>query len=146
MVFTWSAVHKKLIWLPSQKNQCCFTCKRLYYKILTSKGVFVLYLVQIWLFYYSIAQRRNVDVSHFGNSLLSRYCISRCGSVGNAVGLESWGCWFEPTVHHYFSSNNVCLLDYSSLQVKTHSQNNWSMTNQKRVYRFQTRFLSLVYL
>ena len=74
MVFTWSAIHKKLLSLPSQTNQCCLTCKRLYYKILTSKGVFVIYSVQIWLFYYSLAQRRNVDVSHFGNSLLSRYC------------------------------------------------------------------------
>ena len=40
-----------------------------------------------------------------------------------ALGLESKGCWFEPTVRHYFSSNNVRLLAYKSLQVKTHNQN-----------------------
>ena len=41
--------------------------------------------------------------------------------VGNAFGLYSWDCWFEPTVHHDFSSNNVHLLAYTSLHVQTHS-------------------------
>ena len=36
--------------------------------------------------------------------------ISRRSLVGSALGLESKGCWFEPTVRHYFSSNNVRLL------------------------------------
>ena len=49
--------------------------------------------------------------------------ISRRSSVGSALGLESKGYWFEPTVRHYFSSNNVRLLTYTSLQVKTHNQN-----------------------
>ena len=31
-------------------------------------------------------------------------------SVGSALDLESKGCWFEPTVRHYFSSNIVLLL------------------------------------
>ena len=40
--------------------------------------------------------------------------------------------WFKPTVRHYFSSNNVRLsaCTCTSLQVKTHSQNDWSVTNQ----------------
>ena len=33
----------------------------------------------------------------------------------SALGLESKGRWFEPTVRHYFSSNNVRLLAYTSL-------------------------------
>ena len=40
------------------------------------------------------------------------------------------GCWFEHTVHHSFSSNNVRLLEYTSLQVKTHSMYDWSVMNQ----------------
>ena len=35
-------------------------------------------------------------------------------TVGSALGLKSKGCWFEPTVGHYFSSNNVRLLAYTS--------------------------------
>ena len=35
-----------------------------------------------------------------------------------------------PTVRHYFSSNNVRMLAYTSLQVKTHNQNEWNVTNQ----------------
>ena len=50
--------------------------------------------------------------------------ICRHGSVGKAIGLYSKGCWFAPTVRHYFSSNNVRLLAYtSSLQVKIQNQN-----------------------
>ena len=33
--------------------------------------------------------------------------IFRGSAVGNVLDLESKGCWFEPTVRHYFSSNNV---------------------------------------
>ena len=40
--------------------------------------------------------------------------ISRRSSVGSALDLESKGCWFEPTVRHYFSSKNVRLLAYTS--------------------------------
>ena len=36
--------------------------------------------------------------------------FSRGSSVVSALDLESKGCWFEPTVRHYFSSNNVRLL------------------------------------
>ena len=49
--------------------------------------------------------------------------MSRRNSVWSALGLESKGFWFELTVRHYFSSNNVRLLAYTSLQVKTHNQN-----------------------
>ena len=56
--------------------------------------------------------------------------ISRRSSVGSALGLESKVCWFEPTVRHYFSSNNVRQLAYTSLHVKIHNQNEWSVTNQ----------------
>ena len=50
-------------------------------------------------------------------------------SVGSALGLKSKGRWFEPRVNHYFSSSNVRLLGSRSLQVKTNSQNEWSVTN-----------------
>ena len=50
--------------------------------------------------------------------------------VGSALGLKSKCRWFEPAVDHYFSSNNVRLLVYRSLQTKTNSQNDWSVTNQ----------------
>ena len=56
--------------------------------------------------------------------------ISRRSSVGSALDLKSKGCRFEPIVCRYFSSNNVRLLAYTSLQVKTHNQNEWSVTNQ----------------
>ena len=36
--------------------------------------------------------------------------ISRGSSVRGALDLESKGCWFEHTVRHYFSYNNVRLL------------------------------------
>ena len=51
--------------------------------------------------------------------------ISRRSSVGSSsmLGSKCKGCWFEPTVCHYFSSNNVRLLAYASLQVKTNNQN-----------------------
>ena len=38
--------------------------------------------------------------------------ISRRSSVRSALGLDSKGCWFEPTVRHHFSSNNVRLFSY----------------------------------
>ena len=55
--------------------------------------------------------------------------ISRRSSIGSALGLESNDCWFEPSVRLYFSSNNVRLLIYLSLQVKTHNKNEWSVTS-----------------
>ena len=36
--------------------------------------------------------------------------IFRGSAVGSVLDLESKGCWFEPTMRHYFSSNNVRLL------------------------------------
>ena len=36
--------------------------------------------------------------------------IFRGSAVGSALDLETKGCWFEPTMRHYFSSNNVHLL------------------------------------
>ena len=69
-------------------------------------------------------------IALYSKSLNPTPHISRRSSVGSALDLESKGCWFEPTVRHYFSSNNVRLLAYTSLQVKTHNQNEWSVTNQ----------------
>ena len=56
--------------------------------------------------------------------------ISPPSSVGSALGLKSKGRWFEPAVNHYFSSNDVRLLASRSLQVKTNSQNDCSVTNK----------------
>ena len=56
--------------------------------------------------------------------------ISPPFSVGNTLGLHSKGRWFEPRVNHYFSSCNVRLLASRSLQVKTNSQNDYSVTNK----------------
>ena len=36
----------------------------------------------------------------------------------------------SPLVRHYFSSTNVSLFRYTSIHVKTHNHNDWSMTNQ----------------
>ena len=41
----------------------------------------------------------------------------RDSAVESALDLESKDCWFEPTVR------NVRLLEYTSLQVKSHNQN-----------------------
>ena len=64
-----------------------------------------------------------IYIAPYSKNLNPTHYISRCSSVGSALDLESKGCWFEPTVCHYFSSNNVRLLAYTSLQVKTHNQN-----------------------
>ena len=58
----------------------------------------------------------------FINQKCHQTCV-RGSSVGSALDLESKGCWFEPTVRHYFSSNNVRRLTKQSLQVKIHNQN-----------------------
>ena len=57
------------------------------------------------------------DVKHcgytialYGNCLNPTSHIFRGSAVGSALDLESKGGWFEPTVRHYFSSNNVRLL------------------------------------
>ena len=69
-------------------------------------------------------------ISLYSKSLNHTPHISRRSSVGSTLGLEFKCCLFELTVRHYFSSNNVCLLAYTSLQVKTRNQNEWSVTNQ----------------
>ena len=80
----------------------------------------------------------------YGKSLNTTSHISRRRLVGSALGLESKGCWFEPTVRHYFSSNNVRPLAYTSLQVKIDNQNEWSVTNQKEYTGFrQDSYLEL---
>ena len=56
--------------------------------------------------------------------------ISPPSAIGSAIGLKSKGRWFESRVNHYFSSSNFRLLASRSLQVKTNSQNDWSVTNQ----------------
>ena len=54
-------------------------------------------------------------------------------------------CWFEPALCHYFSSNNVGLFAY--VFTGGDPQLEWLKRNEsKRVYWFQTGFLSLVYL
>ena len=72
--------------------------------------------------------------------------ISPPSSVGSALDLKSKCRSFEPAVDHCFSSNNVCLLASMSLQVKTNSQNDWSVTNQIGNTGLRQDFLSLVYL
>ena len=71
-----------------------------------------------------------IYIALYSKSLNPTLHISRRSSVGGAIGLQSKGCWFEPTLLNYLSSNNVRLLVYTSLQVKTHNQNEWSVTNQ----------------
>ena len=68
-------------------------------------------------------------IALFSTSLNPTLHISRRSSVGNAFGLLSKGCWSEPIVRHYFSSSNFRLLAYTSLQVKTPNQNEWSVMN-----------------
>ena len=46
----------------------------------------------------------------YSNCLNPTSHIIRGSAVGSALDLESKGCWFEPTVGHYFSSKNVRLL------------------------------------
>ena len=46
----------------------------------------------------------------------------------NALGLKSKGCWFEPTMRHYFSSNIGRFLAY--VFTGEDNQNDRSMTNQ----------------
>ena len=56
-------------------------------------------------------------------------------------------CWFEPAVRHYISSNNDCLLAYMYVFTGGDPQLELLKRNEsKRVYWFQARFLSLVYL
>ena len=70
-------------------------------------------------------------LQHCTVKIKSNSTISRRSSEGSVLGLKSNGCRYEPTVCHYFSSNNVRLLAYTALQVKAHIQNEWSVTNQK---------------
>ena len=51
-----------------------------------------------------------LNIALYSKSLNRSLHISPPSSVGNALDLESIGRWFEPTVRHYFSSNNVRLL------------------------------------
>ena len=54
-------------------------------------------------------------------------------------------CWFEPAIRHYFSSNNDRLFAY--VFTGGDPQLEWLKRNESnRVYWFQTRVLSLVYL
>ena len=54
-------------------------------------------------------------------------------------------CWFEPALCFYFSSKNVRLFAY--VFTGGDPQLEWLKRNESnRVYWFQTRFLSLVYL
>ena len=63
-----------------------------------------------------------IVASTINKSLNPALHISRRSSEGKTFRLWSKGCWFEPTVHPYFSSSNVRLLAYTSLQVKTHNR------------------------
>ena len=51
-----------------------------------------------------------VSLALYSNCLNPNSHIFRGSAVGSALDLEFKGCWFEPTVRHYFSSNNVRLL------------------------------------
>ena len=54
--------------------------------------------------------RSHIDHQTYGKTLNPTSHIFRGSAVGSAVDFESKGCWFEPTVRHYFSFNNVRLL------------------------------------
>ena len=71
-----------------------------------------------------------LDISLYNKSLNPTLHISPSSSIGSALVLKSKGRWFVPAMNHYFSSNNTRLLVSRSLQVKTHNQNDWSVTNQ----------------
>ena len=68
-----------------------------------------------------------------GNVLASLYSHKLNNSVSRASGLWSKGCWFNPTKNvrcaTIFSSDNVRLLAYTSLQLKTNNQNEWFVEN-----------------
>ena len=71
--------------------------------------------------------------------------MSPPSSVGSALGLKSKVRWLEPRVNHYFSSNNVRLL--AQVFTGEDPQSEWLKCDESnRVYWFQTRFLSGVYL
>ena len=52
----------------------------------------------------------NIVAILYSNCLNPTSHVARGNAVGSALDLDSKGCWFEPTVCHYFSSNNVRLL------------------------------------
>ena len=70
-----------------------------------------------------------LNITLYSKSLNPTLHISPPSSVGGALCLKSKGRWFEPAVNHFFS-NNIRLFASRSLQVKTNSQNDWSVTNQ----------------
>ena len=72
-------------------------------------------------------------------------CIGWHGSVGRALGRCSIDCWAEPAVRHYFSSNYIRMLAYVFTVGNPYLE--WLKRNESnRLYWFETRFLSLVYL
>ena len=81
---------------------------------------------------YAVTRRITLKlyITLYSKSLNPTLHISPPSSVGSALGLKSKGRSFQPAVNHYFSSNNVRLLASRSLQLKTNSQNDWSVTNQ----------------
>ena len=81
---------------------------------------------------YAVTRRITLKlyITLYSKSLNPTLYISPPSSVGSVLGLKSKSRWFEPRVNHYFSSSNVRLLASRSLQVKTNSQNEWSVTNQ----------------
>ena len=52
----------------------------------------------------------NYTKAPYSYCLNSTLHIFRDSAVGRALDVESKGCRFEPTVRHYYSSNNVRLL------------------------------------
>ena len=65
--------------------------------------------------------------------------------LGKAFGLSSRGCWFEPTVRHYFPSNNVRLLAYVYTGEDTQSKR-LTRDESNRIYWLQIILLSLIYM
>ena len=74
---------------------------------------------------YAVARSKTLKlyITLYCKSLNPTLPISPRSSVGNALGLKSKDRLFEPDLNHNFSSNNVRLLAFWSLQVKTNSQN-----------------------
>ena len=63
-------------------------------------GLLVFYVTD-----YAVTRRITLKlyIPLYSKSLIPPLHISPRSSVGNALGLESKGRWFEPAVNHYFS-------------------------------------------
>ena len=85
------------------------------------------------------------DAASFSRNKIADKCnLYRChSSVDRALERWSRDCWFEPTLRHYFSSNNVRSLAY--VFTSGDPQLKWlKRNNSNRANLFETRLVSLV--